>query len=187
MTVVAALIDGGTVHMAADGQSTRGDDVAVYSPHKVWTHLDGRMGMGTCGAARLGHELRYGWEPPAFDGTGDVAEYARLVARTVEDHLHASDHVWRQVEYEDSGSFNGAVFFGVAGRIFWFGGDFCVTEPDPSLGFAAIGSGGQYAEGALWATPHLAPIDRLRVAVEVAGHYVTDIGPPYAFLSIKPA
>lgn len=187
MTVAVAVTDGEKVWMGADGRSTHDSDKVCYSPHKLWSHLDGRMGMATAGAGRLGEELRHEWEPPAFDGTGDAAAYVRLVAHSIEDHLHAEDRLWAIVaDSDDDRHLYGAILIGIAGRVFWVGGDFCTTESEPGFGFASIGSGGPFAEGSLHTTQALAldPQQRVRLALEAAAHEVADIGPPFIYLDV---
>lgn len=186
MTVALAIVaPDGSIHMAADGRATAGDSMFPQA-RKLWTHLDGRMGMATAGPGRLGQELRSVWKPPPIDYlTGD--DYLLEVAGSIEAHLHASEHLWAVVAREDETQhFDGAVLVAHAGRVVWIGGDFCVNEVDPDRPYIALGTGGEVATGSLDATHELGVEigQRIDLALAAAAREVISVGPPFVKLTV---
>ena len=189
MTAAAALVEDGTVWMGVDGQGTTGDDVSVWNPGKLWTFFDGRMGMASAGAGRLSQELQHEWHPPAFNGAGDVVEYVRLVAGSIEEHLHSRDALWQLVCDDDSPAhLLGAILVGLCGRVFWIGGDFYVHSPEPRRPWVAIGSGGAAAEASLFTSDRFdsSPALRLDLALHAAAAQRIEVGPPFRVLPVLP-
>lgn len=195
MTVAVAIAgDDGTVYMGADGLGTHGGDYIVWCPDKLWTYHDGKVGMAIAGAGRLGQELRHEFDPPPLPG-GDVDDraahdYLVQLARAIEDHLHAREHLWAVVaDEDDTRHLWGSVLVGFAGRVIWMGGDFVVNRCDPKRQFSAIGSGGAIATGALDAAHRLGvePRRAVALALEAAAAEVAGVGPPFLTIEIPPA
>ena len=84
----------------------------------------------------------------------------------------------RMVNGQEEG---GHFLVGVAGRLFHVEGDFHVGEAQD--GFDAVGCGGEAACGALFATAHLMPEARVRMALRAAERCSAGGRGPFAVLS----
>ena len=82
--------------------------------------------------------------------------------------------------YTDCGRESGGVFLvGIGGRLFEAQDEFSFLEP--SHGYAAIGTGGQVAMGALFATADcgFAPIAQMRAALLAAQEFTPSVREPF--------
>jgi ATP-dependent protease HslVU (ClpYQ) peptidase subunit len=90
---------------------------------------------------------------------------------------------WRLSQTTDGvAEFEGAVLIGYRGGLYVVSSDLGVSDIDRDV--MAIGSGGDYALGALYATRESGahPMDRLRTALAAAATFNASVGPPYAFI-----
>lgn len=145
MTVIAAATNGRTVWMATDSASI-GDDGRIWHVDKIHELSVGRTGtalIGTAGDHRLTQTLRHvsaPIDPDPRDAT-DCDGWAQSIAESITQiAVEALPPIT-----EDDG-IAGYALLGYAGRLWIVTTDVADRIPD---GFAAIGSGGGYAQGAL--------------------------------------
>lgn len=147
MTTIIAKKDAetGTVTVAWDSQSTGGN--SMYHCEKA-ADVNGQFFIGVGGRARYGDILQYA-KVPEYDrrdvesGDFDAKEY--LVMEAVPAWIHAVKKA-SEVHEEREDWPGGAILAVIEGRIFQISHDFSVDE---FLDYGGIGSGSDYARGAM--------------------------------------
>lgn len=188
MTVIAALVQDGRVHMASDtaGQT---DGRITHHAGKLFTlpiqQTAELVGFGFAGQGALGSLVRRRLEMPDAPTEGDERD-AYLWAIAVAEAVCAIASEATPKVLDSEGTVDGYALMGCRGRIWLLAQQSAVLVMDP---FAAIGSGGDLATGALAAFPgDLMPArDQLEAAVEIAcrfdsGCAVTPAGIRYEVL-----
>lgn len=192
MTCIVAVVSDGTIHMAADSATTDGwgtqDRLATS---KVFR--SGDMLFGCSGSSRLAQILQYVFRPPRH--VKDVEEdqvieretTAFLVTEVVPALRGALDHEDALVTRDNTAALlgNSSFLLGYRGHLYTVCSDFQVHENTDN--FAATGSGSEVAVGALYASGHLAPRERLEQALEAACRYNAYCRPPYTFQTLEAA
>lgn len=180
MTCIVGLVEHGTVYMAGDSGQFHGWDVTTLPGGKVYEK--GGCLFGSAGYARFRQLVQHHLRIP-FKGTLSLEEWAvtKLVPEMrslLKEHGHAT--VQNATESHES-----VLLIGAEGRLLKVGGDYTVTEATP---YGAVGCGQDFALGVLHATATLglAPFDRLRMALEAAGHFSAGVREPFTFLRLDP-
>jgi hypothetical protein len=182
VTVIAGIVaDDGTIYMAGDSSctTTSGKQYILAAP-KVF--LLGGFLIGCCGAPRIADVLRFHFTPPKHARGVDVQRYMRLAfvdayreALKKAGALHVMNAVESAVE--------SAVLVGYRRRLFEIDDDFTVTEVSDN--FFAMGSGGQVARGALYASKDT-PRKRLLAALAAAERFESSVRRPFTVLAMEP-
>lgn len=146
MTVIAGCADGRTVWMGADSQAT-GDDDRKWRDRKLSRIAVGRTGeamIGAAGDSRLSPLVRKICAPfdPNPHDDADCDGWAQAIA---EAFTSLAVETVPPITGEN-GCVEGYVLLGYAGRLWMLTTSIAVPIPDE---FTAIGSGGDYALGAL--------------------------------------
>jgi ATP-dependent protease HslVU (ClpYQ) peptidase subunit len=82
----------------------------------------------------------------------------------------------------DSGSEQGGVFLvGIRGRLYRIDVDYQIGRSVDN--YEAVGSGEEFALGAMFASAHLPPEERARLALEAAAHHSSAVCPPFHIMS----
>jgi ATP-dependent protease HslVU (ClpYQ) peptidase subunit len=156
MSVIVALKDAGRLVFAADSQSTDGSEAAYGGEPKIWQ--DGEILYGLCGSRRLQNTVRHCVRPGEIVGDVTawlVATYVPALKAAMAEHGGLSKE----------GDLDGGVVLGIRGRIFRI--DISCGVLEIAGDYEAIGSGGTYALGALFATAG-DPLARVAQAVAAA-------------------
>lgn len=153
MTTIAAVEQAGTVLVGWDSQATAGNETFDLST-KVFTN--GSLVFGASGPVRAGQVLQYA-DLPLLD-TWDVD---RWVTRSLTPEIR-KQFVEAELVSKTDGMWQGRAFIVAGGRVYMLHSDFSWTRR--ASGRMAIGSGGDYALGALAAAADLPTA--LRVAAE---------------------
>lgn len=175
------------VGIARDGQVILGGDSAsVDEPAGVVNIISNpkvfKMGgflFGFAESFRLGDVIRYSFTPPPRERQS-VDVYMRTKFVTIlRSSLSRQGTLVKPRESEEV--MPGCLLVGYAGRLFYIGEDFQVSEPEH--GFEAIGSGAPAAYGALWATRHRKPEVSVQVALEAASRFTLYVREPFKVVS----
>jgi ATP-dependent protease HslVU (ClpYQ) peptidase subunit len=130
--------------------------------------------IGHTGSGRIGNVLRHAFIPPPFKRHEDLETY--MVTRFVD----ALRKCWRRASFERGAQ----MLVGFQGHVFWIEEDYQVGQP--MQGYTAIGSGEDYALGALYATQFLdPPLDlekRVRIALGAAAEHNVFVRPPFPII-----
>lgn len=169
MTCVAAVVTDGKIFMAADSFLGTAQNFVPSPGHhgKLFKHSSGMLVGITGVVARRIHGLEL---PEIVDGVG-LTDY-------VMDTL--TNHIWHTIgdKRQDNG---GQLLLGIDGRLFRLFSNYVTIEVEE--GFAAIGSGGEVATGALAASVDQPPARRVRQAVAIAERYIPTVRGPVRSLS----
>ncbi len=178
MTCIVGLVNRGTVYVGGDSASVQGWTSRVTRLPKVF-----RVGpflIGYTTSFRMGQLLQYGLEvrirrPDEGEMDFMVTEFAERVRLLLKE---------RGVAKVESNTESGGQFLvGYAGRLFSVQQDFQVNEM--ADGYDAVGSGAEYALGALRALERTAPLPRLRRALEASAHFNMGVCAPFYIKSIR--
>ena len=175
MTTVIAYQGADFAILGADSQITDGDR-RVLSPSTPKIVRLGKYLLAVRGDARPGDILTYLWKPPAYDGTNPVRFMGRRIVPSVIAAFKANAY-----DFDKEGASYGYLI-AFAGNVFEIGNDMSISQN--SDGLYAIGSGGDYALGALsgqlpnLATPEWAG-DRILEALAICAKYDINTCEPF--------
>jgi len=133
--------------------------------------------VGTCGSARYGDVLR-------------LQRFAAPPSRNAHKHIIEAMTALRQ-SMRDAGldldtsksSDTGRMLLGCRGSLYCIGSDFAAVRD--RRGYAAIGSGEEFALGVLYATRGMFPWKRVRLALAAAAEHCSSVRPPWTILEAK--
>lgn len=126
--------------------------------------------IGYTGSFRIGNVLTNNLSLPAIAKPVEQYMVCDFIPAVIEAFEH-SGCLKEEAHVKSGGTF----LVGVLGRLFEVQSDFSVVEP--ALGYTAIGSGQEFALGALWAVDHLAdPECAARDAINAAKAFSTTVG-----------
>jgi len=168
MTTVVGIAHNDKVYIGGDSQITSGWQKTQSEDCKVFRRSD--LIFGCSGAFRFTNIVRYHFDPPYYAGAHSDMEY--ICVHVVENIRKLCKELGQSkitANQEDSES-NFLVAY--RNQIYQISGDFAVNQNDSDL--YTLGSGREYALGALRALDNLAPIERIQRAIEIAASF--DIG-----------
>lgn len=180
MTCVVGLVSpDNKVYIGADSAGSDGSVVVIRKDSKVFRN--GRYLMGFTSSFRLGDLLKYAFNPPEYeDRENQEATLEQFMATEFIDKLRKclSDggYATKSNEVEYGGNF----LVGYKGRLFTVESDYQIGENFE--GYDAIGCGSQVARGALFVSPRLKPVQRVKRALEAAAHHCNSVRSPFRIL-----
>lgn len=169
MTAIVGVQHHGQVILGGDSAVSYGDLSVVCRQPKVWVAAPGVL-VGVAGDARACDVVRYCLQAPPFDGIDAAAWAARKLAERFREAVkaaHATDS-------------NCDMLLAVGGTLLLLDSDGGVVRP--AGGYAAIGSGGTVAMGALHALSamlRLSPRQRVVAALEAAEAHCASVRRPW--------
>ncbi len=178
MTCVVGLVDKKTVYIGADSASVSGWTSRVTRLPKVFRR--GPFLIGYTTSFRMGQLLEHALDVPA-QGTepNDRRFMVTVFAETVRALLKERGVAKIEANTESGGQF----LVGYRGHLYSVQSDFQVNEM--SDGFDAVGSGAEYALGALAALKQARPTPRLKRALEISAHFNMGVSPPFFIKSLR--
>lgn len=178
MSCVVALKHGGSIFMGADSAySTTNSVCKLQGNQKVV--IVGSVIMGFTGEMTLAF-LRHFADPPAHQqGISDSEYLALTFLPALENYLKGTvADYWRLRSATEN------AIIGYNNVIYSISTDWHPCSLSET--YWAVGSGAEYALGALHAAPHLDPESRVRTALAAAGEFCPTVAPPYYVLELKP-
>lgn len=174
MTCIVGLIDGGDVYLGGDSAvSFNGNEITVMKQPKVFRN--GSFLIGSTGSLRILQLLCYSFTPPRRPFAKDLERYMAT------DFLDALRRCFRDAGFarkvSDEESYYGRILVGYGGRLFHIGPAYGLHESQ--CPYDAVGSGGEFAKGALYATRSLPPRERVTLALEAAALHAEGVRPPF--------
>ena len=180
MTCVVGLVQGGTVYIGADAAAVQG-----------WTRRTSRVGkvfrrgpflVGYTTSFRMGQLLQHHLDVPAQgsheeDMTFMVTQFVERVRILLKEKGFT--------KIESNSEKGGQFLVGYRGTLYSIDTDFQVgLQAD---GFDAVGGGADFALGAMRALDRLAPVARIRRALDIAAHFNMGVCPPFTVMALHPA
>ncbi len=180
MTCIVGLVQRGSVYIGGDSASVQGWTSRITRLPKVFRR--GPFLIGYTTSFRMGQLLQYGLEVRVQREDEDAMKYmVTEVAEKVRVLLKERGVAKVEANTESGGQF----LVGYRGRLFSFQQDFQVNEM--ADGYDAVGSGAEYALGAMRAMDRSAPLARLRRALEISAHFNMGVSGPFFVRSLRGA
>lgn len=174
MTCIAGLVHEGKVYIGGDSAGVAGYYLTVRADAKVFRN--GPFLMGFTSSFRMGQLLHYKLRVPAHHPDTDIYEYmVTTFIDTVRQCLRDGGYATNDKGEESGGTF----LVGYRGRLFEINSDYQVGEALD--GYAAVGCGGEVAQGVMFATigDYHSPEDRIRLALEAAERHSVGVRRPF--------
>ena len=183
MTAIVGLVDDGVVYIGGDSATTDGWlNQSTMAGSKVFERSDFLFGVaGSIRALQLvEHKFQIPWCPVEVPcETYMVTQFLDSMRECFLD----SGYLKKQHEEEEMDS---AFLIGHEGKLFTLHVDFALVENN--RGYAAIGSGAEIAQGAMYATADrddLTPKERIRIALRAAEQHNAGVRRPFIIKSLK--
>lgn len=192
MTCIVAITDGKKVYMGGDSQGTALHTGQLMKNEKVFKKTfsikkknsikEVEMLFGCSNSIRMTQIIHYIFDIPEMDGEMDERPYMVKVFVPALIKCFADNGYLRTQEGEISNCY---FMCGFNGRLFTLQDDFQVGEP--MLNYDSIGSGADYAMGALSASFEYHDTDYvnvLRIALEIAAKHNITVSGPFNIMSV---
>lgn len=166
MTTIVGIEHEGKVYLAADHRCVSGWQLDSSTESKLWRRFG--MLIGVAGMVRYRQLLQFVVEPPRPQEPeeNDLAYLVSAFVPNVRKTLTDVNHIGKDDDGEKASSL---ALFGYRGRLYELATNFTVSTFE--RGYHAIGSGREYALGALAVMTEAAPMIRVRKAVEIAAMF----------------
>lgn len=182
MTCIVGIEHEGTVYMGGDSAMTAGWALTLTAHGKLFQR--GPYLVGTCGSPRMGQLIQYRLpidnRTPPRPSLEKCDEFmATTFIENVRKCLKDGGFAGKENEREEGGEF----LVGFQGHLYEINSDYQARR---SLApYNAVGSGEEIAKGALHATSHLPPRERLQCALVAAEAHNAAVRGPFTFLEAK--
>lgn len=176
MTCIIAIEHDNKVYMGADSSSNSNWDQQVTSLSKVF--ITGNFIIGYTSSFRMGQLLEYNLDVPEQKKEEDLRYLVTQFVPAVRECLKLGGFTRIEWNQESGGSF----IVGYKGKAYKVFSDFQINRM--AAGYAAVGTGEQYALGALATMKIANPEASIKKALEVAGQFCSAVCGPYHVKSL---
>jgi ATP-dependent protease HslVU (ClpYQ) peptidase subunit len=187
MTCIAALVHDGGITMGGDSALTD-DDFNQASMAETKVFFKGEFLFGGSGSARGGQLMRFRFQPPKRTRGQDADEYmATTFIDELRDVFKKGGHMYIEEQGSEESSGTNALIAYRGGLWVMYGADLQIERLRDA--YAVIGSGGNVALGALFATKDIVditPKKRIEIALKAATAYNAAVRPPFTILTLEP-
>ena len=178
MTCVIGLVEGSKVYIGVDSASVQGWTRRVTRLRKVFRK--GPFLIGYTTSFRMGQLLEHQLEVPAQrEGQDDISYMVTVFVEHVRGLLKEKGFSKIESNAETGGQF----LVGYRGHLYCVQNDFQVGQMTEELD--AVGSGAEYALGAMVALANLPPTKRIQRALQIAADFNMAVCPPFLVRSIQ--
>jgi ATP-dependent protease HslVU (ClpYQ) peptidase subunit len=178
MTCIVGLVDKKNVYIGGDSASVAGWTSRITKLPKVFRR--GPFLIGYTTSFRMGQLLQHALTVPS---QGAERDDMRFMVTTFVECVRALLKDKGVAKVESNAESGGQFLVGYRGRLYSVQQDFQVNEM--ADGFDAVGSGSEYALGALAATRGTPPVQRLKRALAVSAHFNMAVSPPFFVKSLR--
>lgn len=170
MTCIIGLVHNGKAYIGADSQYLEGWHKVTNLNPKIFRK--GELLIGSSGSQRVSDIVEHNlelvrnrdWVPIKY-----IADYFVPALRSCLS-LHGA------IIKKDTEEMGAVIMIGYKGKLFIIGEDFTISEVGP---YEAIGAGGKYVYGYLYATGITDPIAAIHGALECAEHFCAGVCRPF--------
>ena len=174
MTCIVALAHEGVIYMGCDSAGIGGYSRSNRVDPKIYRVSDMLIGFTT--SFRMGQLLGYSLVLPKHHSDVPIENYmATSFINAVRECLKTGGWAEKEKDQERGGTF----LVGYRKRIFEIFSDYQVGER--AQPYNATGCGEDLALGSLFTSEHLAPKDRIRIALEAAATFSAGVYAPFRF------
>jgi ATP-dependent protease HslVU (ClpYQ) peptidase subunit len=177
MTCIVGLVDETGVYMGADSSSASGWEVRSTKLPKVFKI--GEFTIGYTTSFRMGQLLQHKLQVKPQGEETDIAYMVSSFVEAVRNCL--KEHGFSKVE--NNKEEGGAFLVAYRGNLYSIHDDFQVNEMTDGLD--ACGCGREYALGAMRASEHQPPKDRIEQALSIAAYFSGGVLPPFVVLKVE--
>lgn len=179
MTCIVGVVEKGTVYIGGDSASVAGWTSRVTRLPKVFRR--GPFLIGYTTSFRMGQLLEHALNVPAQGAKerDDMRYMVTVFAEHVRQLLKERGVAKIEANAESGGQF----LVGYRGRLYSVQSDFQVNEM--ADGFDAVGSGAEYALGAIAALKGQPPVQRLKRALAISAHFNMGVSAPFFVKSLQ--
>lgn len=172
MTCIVGLVDKRNVYIGGDSASVAGWTSRVTRLPKVFRR--GPFLIGYTTSFRMGQLLQHALVVPL---QGEERDDMRFMVTVFVECVRTLLKDKGVAKVESNAESGGQFLVGYRGHLYSVQQDFQVNEM--ADGFDAVGSGSEYALGALASTKGMAPTQRLKHALAVSAHFNMAVSPPF--------
>lgn len=178
MTAIAAVVEGGRIWLGADSalSDTATHDLRIIVNQKVFKIGD--MLIGVAGSPRMGDVLRFNLVMPKHPKRMDAARFMRL--HFIDALREAAKKAGVMAQQFGVEEMDAHLLIGYRGRLFVIEGDLHIHEW--TTDYAAIGSGGPVACGALSVSSGMPGRKRVLAALSAAERFTISVRRPFYVL-----
>jgi len=177
MTCIVGLVERGVVHIGGDSASVAGWTSRVTRLPKVFRR--GPFLLGYTTSFRMGQLLQHSLVVPPQKDVDDMRFMVTTFVECVRQLLKEKGVAKIEANAESGGQF----LVGYRKRLYSVQSDFQVNEM--ADGFDAVGSGCEYALGALAASKGMKPMLRVKRALAVSAHFNMAVSPPFFVRALR--
>ncbi len=182
MTVLVGLESGGSVYLCADSAVSQDDDIITLTDSKLF-EVRARSTVimgGACGCARTGQLIKYGLKITSYKNSSELDYLVNDFAFAVRDLLKNHDLITSDGEMEAQ------LLFGFRGNLYKMDEGFHIARVMD--GYYALGSGGPYATGAMYAMREskMDPEKKLGIAANAAVRFCSSVCRPIHHMTLPP-
>ncbi len=179
MTCIVGLVEKGTVYIGADSASVSGWTSRITRLPKVFRKGPYLIGYTT--SFRMGQLLEHSLKVPLQPKT--ETDDMRFMVTVFVEHVRALLKERGVAKVEANAETGGQFLVGYRGRLYSVQSDFQVNEMADR--FDAVGSGAEYALGALAALRGQRPVTRLKRALAISAHFNMGVSAPFFVKALK--
>lgn len=180
MTCIVGAVDKGVVYIGGDSASVAGWTSRITKLPKVFKK--GPFLIGYTTSFRMGQLLEHALAVPLQ--TPKERDDMRFMVTVFVEHVRQLLKERGMAKVEANAESGGQFLVGYRSRLFSVQSDFQVNEM--ADGYDAVGSGAEYALGALTALRGVRPALRLKRALEISAHFNMGVSAPFFVRALRP-
>ncbi len=168
MTCIVGLVQDNKIYMGGDRAAANDSEIYLIKEPKVFINEGFLIGYTT--SFRMGYLLQYNYSPPIRNKKEPLEGFMRTT------FIDSIINLFKRNDFggkSEDGSKGGIFLVGIEKRLFNIQEDFSVMESDND--YYSIGSGADYALGALHVIPYEPPIRRIEKAISAAVRHCTTV------------
>jgi ATP-dependent protease HslVU (ClpYQ) peptidase subunit len=177
VTCIIGLKHGGKVYIGGDSGAIAGYEYGITTYPKVF--LKDSLAIGYTHSFRMAQIIQYLTPTVAHDEAYSDFEYTVQVVEKIRESLKAHGFTKLDNGQEEGGNF----LIGYKRELYRVSSEFAVLTYDSP--FWSVGSGSEYALGAMAASPKINPERRITQALDIAAQFCVHIKRPYAIRVIE--
>lgn len=189
MTCIVGLVQDGEVWIGGDSASSNESGVDIRSDKKIFTLRSRTEGqeylIGFANSYRMGQIIQYHTQIPYPAYRTPDKELDGYMVRTFCSSIEAAFKKNNYVSSEEDQGPTGDFLVGIKGHLYQISSDMSIARFD--CNYTAVGSGAEYALGALHALKgyDVMPEERVKMALEAAEEHSPSVRRPFILLSQK--
>jgi len=172
MTCIVGLVKDNKVYIGGDSAGVTGYNIQIRGDTKVFRH--GPFIMGFTTSFRMGQLLHYDFNVPEHPEDMDDMKYMVSVFIPAVRSCFKDGGFQKTKDNQDEG---GVFLVGYKGKLYEIDSDYQVGQMVDNV--TAVGCGANVAIGAMYASEHLTPRERIKKSLEITTYLNAGVRPPF--------